>query len=181
MKQFAHKASVIEVPCIFKFSHSIFTSYLDLNMLKCLQSQEKPFPEAIAPFFIIFIYCLLLHLPSTRLVSSSLGWSASSYQVTHPVKTAEFLNHSTFLKFHWLLYSFSFSFFLYSPLLTSLSLPVTCLATLSQSCFGYFFFLFKCWCSLGFYSLHSIFFICCWYHSLLWFQLQTICHSTPCL
>lgn len=67
MKQLAHKASVTEVPYIFKFLYFICTFYLRLNTLQCLQSQGKPFPEAIAPVFMIFFYCLPPHLQSASL------------------------------------------------------------------------------------------------------------------
>lgn len=38
IKQFAHKASMVEPPYIFKLAHSIFTFYLQLNMLISLHS-----------------------------------------------------------------------------------------------------------------------------------------------
>lgn len=75
IKQFAHKASVIEPPCTFKVPHSIFTFYLYLNMLKCLQSQGKLSPEAYCSILHDLHLLFLpphLHSPSTRFVSSLL-------------------------------------------------------------------------------------------------------------
>ena len=137
-KQFVQKASMVEPPYIFKLSHSIFTFCLHLNMLISLQSWEKPFPETTVPSFITFIcslYFLTLTLQETWLTSSPLKWFASYFLVTHPMETAYFWYHSTFLKY--LVPLTALSFLKHALLsLANFSLHTTLLTTLSQPNFG---------------------------------------------
>lgn len=150
MKQFAHKASVTEEPYIFKFLYFVFTFYLHLNRLQCLQSQGKPFPEVIAPFFMISFYCLPPHLQSASLPPHL--HSPRACVLTVWMKCLVFSRNSPngnclvlrSFNLSEICSSIDYSLFFFflsmlPPFLASFSLHITCLATLSQFYFGYSF------------------------------------------